>query len=187
MMGNRTAGLSLALSALVLLVAGCATVPEPLDGEFGSATPRQAGDEHVGERVRWGGSIVDTRPGESRTCIEILGRPLDAQARPGQGRADEDGRFLACREGFEDPAVFESGRDITVIGELTGFVEGRIGEFRYVYPRVDAETLYLWADPTRVAHYYGPWWFHDPWWPWGPRYYRSGYPRYGFSGHLIIR
>src|SRR5690625_6290938 len=83
-----------------LLAAGCATIPEPLAGEYPATTPDQADDSHVGQNVRWGGRIVDTRPGTDETCIEILARPLDSKARP----SDSDrhhGRFLACREGFE--------------------------------------------------------------------------------------
>lgn len=166
---------------LALLAGGCATTPEPLSGEFIGPTPEQAGDRHVGQRVRWGGSIVDTRPGREETCIEILSRQLDERARPRRGDANQ-GRFLACREGFEDPAVFEGGRDITVVGTLTGFVEGRIGEFRYVYPRVKADTLFLWREEM-PARYYDPW-YHDPWWPYWHYPWRS--PRWHFSGHIVI-
>lgn len=167
---------------LVLLASGCATVPEPLGGEFRQLTPEQSGDQHVGQRVRWGGSIVDTRPGENETCIEILSRALDDRARPRTGDADH-GRFLACRDGFEDPAVFESGRDITVVGGLTGFVEGRIGEFRYIYPRVEAETLFLWGEETPVRYYHDPW-FYGPWGPYA--HFPWPHPRWRFSGHVII-
>lgn len=168
---------------LTLLAAGCATTPEPLSGEFSGPTPEQAGDQHVGQRVRWGGSIVDTRPGREETCIEILSRRLDERARPRGGDANQ-GRFLACREGFEDPAVFEGGRDITVIGTLTGFVEGRIGEFRYVYPRVAADTLFLWGEERPVRYYHDPW-FYDPWWPYAR--FPWSHPRWHFSGHIIIK
>jgi len=171
-----------ALGALTLLIAGCATVPEPLGGEFAPLTPEQSGDRHVGQTVRWGGRIVDTRPGESETCIEILAGTLDARARPNGGDTDQ-GRFLACRDGFEDPAVFEGGRDITVVGTLTGFVEGRIGEFRYVYPRVDADTLFLWGEERPVRYYHDPW-YYDPWWPYAR--FPWSHPRWHFSGHLII-
>ncbi len=169
---------------LVLLAAGCATTPEPLDGEFTPLSPEQSEDRHVGEQVRWGGSVVDTRPGREETCIEILARELDDRARPRRGDADE-GRFLACREGFEDPAVFESGRDITVVGTLTGFVEGRIGEFRYVYPRVEADTLFLWGEDRPVHHYHDPFWRYDPWWPYAR--FPWSHPRWYFSGHIIIQ
>jgi len=170
-------------ATLFLLVSGCATVPEPLDGDFTQLTPEQAGDPHVGQTVRWGGSIVDTRPGKQETCIEILARSLDERARPQGGNSDQ-GRFLACREGFEDPAVFESGRDLTVVGTLTGFVEGHIGEFRYVYPRVAAKPLFLWGEEQPVRYYHDPWWYYDPWLPYGR--FPWSYPRWRFSGHIII-
>ncbi|WP_181918498.1 MULTISPECIES: Slp family lipoprotein [unclassified Wenzhouxiangella] len=175
------------LSGLVLsalLVAGCATVPEPLGGEFEELTPEQSGDQHVGQQVRWGGSIVDTRPGKSETCIEVLARSLDSRARPHSGD-DDRGRFLACRDGFEDPAVFERGRDITVVGTLTGFVEGNIGEFRYVYPRVEADTLFLWGEEVPARYYHDPWYYRDPWWPYAR--FPWSHSRWHFSGHVIIR
>src|SRR5699024_5122108 len=120
-----------------LLAAGCATIPEPLAGEYPATTPDQADDSHVGQNVRWGGRIVDTRPGTDETCIEILARPLDSKARP----SDSDrhhGRFLACREGFEDPAIFEEGRDITANSRLTGSLEGNHGGVPYDYRRISA-------------------------------------------------
>ncbi len=176
----------LTLSGLVLsalLAAGCATVPEPLGGEFGELTPEQSGDQHVGQQVRWGGSIVDTRPGKSETCIEVLARSLDSRARPHSGD-DDRGRFLACRDGFEDPAVFEGGRDITVVGTLTGFVEGKIGEFRYIYPRVEADTLFLWGEEAPARYYHDPWYYRDPWWPYAR--FPWSHSRWHFSGHIII-
>lgn len=171
-----------AVAVLALLAAGCATVPEPLGGDFSQLTPEESGDEHVGRQVRWGGSIVDTRPGETETCIEILSRSLDERARPHAGDADQ-GRFLACREGFEDPAVFEGGRDITVVGTLTGFVEGSIGQFRYIYPRVDADTLFLWGEETPARYYHDPWLYH-PWRPYAR--FPWWHPRWHFSGHILI-
>ncbi len=171
------------VALLVAMVSGCATVPSPLAGDFPDYQPDQSTDRSVGARVRWGGTIVDTRPGRNETCIEILARELGRDNRP---RATDitRGRFLACREGFKDPAVFVDGRDITVIGDLSGFTEGKIGEFEYRYPRIDAEVLYLWSPrPDHIYHYHDPLWY-DPWWP----YYRSPYrgPRSRFSGHVII-
>lgn len=167
-----------------LLVSGCATTPAPLDGEFSSVTPEQSGDRNIDERVRWGGRIVDTRPGESETCIEVLSQALDSRGRPHSGDSDQ-GRFLACRDGFEDPAIFEGGRDLTVVGTLIGFVEGRIGEFRYVYPRVQADTLFLWGEKIPDHHYYhGPVWYYDPWWPYARFPWSRG--RWNVSGHIVI-
>ena len=59
-------------------------------------------------------------------------------------------------------------------GQLSSFVEGTIGEFHYIYPRIDADILYLWAE-RQQSHYHDPW-IHGYWWP----YYRySRYPYYG--------
>lgn len=174
----------LLIVATLLLAGGCATVPEPLEGSFAPLTPQQAADEHVGDQVRWGGRIVDTRPGAESTCIEILDQPLDRFARP-VASDQAEGRFLACREGFEDPAIFESGRDITVVGTLTGFVEGRIGDFTYVYPRLEADTLFLWADRSQQLLYGDPWLHYDPW---GPYLYHPWHyhPRLRFGTHIVI-
>ena len=40
-----------------------------------------------------------------------------------------DGRFIACRAGFYDPAVFTEGREVTFMGRVEGVESTRIGEF----------------------------------------------------------
>jgi len=155
--------------ALLITAAGCASIPEPLAGDYAEFQPEQATDRSVGAQVRWGGSIVDTRPGQSETCIEILARELDSSLRPMSGDVSF-GRFLACREGFRDPAVFTSGRDVTVVGQLESFVDDTIGEFVYRYPRLDTEVIYLWPERAEVVYiddfgYRSPWWpYRSPWW-----------------------
>ncbi len=174
-------GVVLAVAAFWLLT-GCATVPAPLAGDYPEFQPDQATDRSVGARLRWGGVIVDTRPGRDETCVEILARELDRDMRP-KATDIARGRFLACRDGFKDPAVFYNGREITVVGQLTDFTQGTIGEFEYRYPRIDADVLYLWSQrPDLVYHYYDPW--YDPWRP----YYRHPFygPRTRVSGHIII-
>ena len=154
---------------LLFTAAGCASIPEPLAGDYAEFQPEQATDRSVGAQVRWGGSIVDTRPGQSETCIEILARELDSSLRPMSGDVSY-GRFLACREGFRDPAVFTSGRDVTVVGRLSAFVDDTIGEFVYRYPQLETEVLYLWPEKPDVVYidnmiYRDPWWpYFGPWW-----------------------
>lgn len=178
---------NLRLTAIIfagMVGAGCATAPAPLTGDFPEIHPDQVTERSIDARVRWGGNIIDTRPGEQETCIEVLARDLARDQRP-QSATPARGRFLACRDGFQDPAVFSSGRDITVVGRLTGFVTGKIGEFEYTYPKVDANVFYLWAAQPDIAHYYADPWWYDPWWP---RYhYPYRYPRTRFSGHVVIR
>ncbi len=157
-----------ALGALVVL-AGCASIPTPLAGDYAALVPEQTSERSIGTQVRWGGTIVDARPLESETCIEILGRDLDRSLRPISGDLSY-GRFLACREGFQDPAVFTKGRDITVVGTLTKFTQDTIGEFVYRYPRLETSAIYLWPERPDVVYrdnfpYRGPWWpYVGPWW-----------------------
>jgi outer membrane lipoprotein len=132
--------LSAALVAAFLTA--CASAPKPLQGQFAETVPAAA--ESTGEAVRWGGSIIAVAPESGRTCFEVLARELDAVARP-RWDGEPQGRFLACRDRFYDPAIFEQGRDLTITGRLAGFESGKVGDFDYRYPVVAADTIYLWS------------------------------------------
>lgn len=142
-----------------VLLSACATIPSPLQGEFAPASPATATAEGI--RVRWGGEIIEVRPGREATCFEILARTLGASARPRAGDA-ADGRFLACRAGFYDPAIFRQGRELTVTGRVEGSEERLIGEYAYRLPRVAADVIYLWPEREPRAVYWAP---YDPFWP----------------------
>lgn len=130
-------------TALALLAAGCATAPRPLQGEYGATTPRDALRADLsGERVRWGGRLLETTRFDSHTCFLVAAEPLGADARPLRD-ADGIGRFLACRAGAYDPAVFAPGRSLTFVGVLAGTDVHEIGGgFRL--PLVEADVVYLW-------------------------------------------
>jgi outer membrane lipoprotein len=126
------------------LLFGCASAPTPLQGDFQQPSAQAMRDGQTGNApLRAGGEIIATEPGRDSTCFEVLQHPLDASARP---RSEHDGgdRFLACREGFYDPAVFEPGREITVIGRFDRLVEREIGEYLYTFPQIRADVVYLW-------------------------------------------
>ena len=148
--------------AVALALGGCATIPQPLTGNYAPVTLEAARSGSAGAApVRWGGQIVETQPREQQTCFFVLASPLDSQARPQSGE-EGLGRFVACKQGFYDPEVFAKGREITVTGTLDGTVQHKIGEFDYTYPRVAANNVYLW--PKRPLYIERP----DPWGPWGP-------------------
>lgn len=162
---------------LACLAVACARPPAALRGEFPPTTvaDAQAGAP-IGERVRWGGAIVRTTPGVDETCFEVMSKPLDRRAEPRTG--DESfGRFLACATGFYDPAIYAEQREITVVGTVEGFVDGRVGERPYRFPKVRAEVVYLWPkrEPRPLVYYY------DPWPYWGP------YPYWGWYGGWVVR
>ncbi|MCX7555437.1 Slp family lipoprotein [Xanthomonadaceae bacterium JHOS43] len=162
---------------LILLVAavaltGCVTPPKPLRGTFAALAPGQAAHaERAGDIVRWGGRIISVEPTPEQTCIEILGRDLSGNARPVRDADHSQGRFLACRHGFYDPAIFTTERDVTVTGQIVAFETRRIGEFDYRYPRVAAETIYLWPQQVPEQHYHAdPFWPGYAGWGWGFRH-----------------
>jgi len=171
---TNTTPLSIVLVGLVSAgLAGCASVPKPLEGEYPPLTSNQVSEHSIGTRVRWGGEIVTATPQANQTCIEVLSWELDNNYRPSRSDDRHYGRFLACREGFQDPAIYAPGRELTVIGSLTGFRDGTVGEFVYRYPVVATETIHLWPEQmTRTGLYdplYGPRWSY---------YYRSPYYHY---------
>lgn len=163
-------------TALALLLGGCVTAPAPLRGEFASLSPDQArSSEASGALVRWGGRLVSVEPEASRTCFVVLSRPLQSSGKPIRDREQSDGRFLACRAGFYDPALFAEGREASFTGRIEGYEERQIGAFSYRYPRLAADSVYLWpeelpAQDARYAYpfrspYFGPWWGYRPiWW-----------------------
>ena len=154
-----------------LILAACASVPQPLKGEFASVVPRDAAQAD-GSHVRWGGEIVRTEPEATRTCIYALSRPLNSRARP-MYKSESMGRFVACRQGFYDPEIFAKGRDITVTGTLNGTLSRKVGQYDYPYPLVEADSIYLWPviQPLPPGGYYNPY-FYDPFW--GPSYWGGG-------------
>jgi outer membrane lipoprotein len=162
----------LLLALLLPALTACVSAPKPLRGEFSAITPEEAvAQQRHGDLVRWGGRIIDSEPGRERTCLTVLAQRLDAEARP----RDEDfsqGRFIACRSGFYDPAIFAANRAVTVTGRIESFQTRPVGEYALVHPVLAGEVLYLWPDPREVdVIYAGPIWpMYRPH-PWGG-YYR---------------
>lgn len=161
----------LLVAPLGVLLASCATVPAPLQGQFTPTTPREAAAAASGQAVRWGGEIIKVEPKAGSTCFEILARELDSRARP-LARDPSAGRFIACHAGFQDPEEFKQGREITVVGRVTGVDHGKIGEFDYRYPHVEADAIHLWKQRplyVRTSPYYDPWMYgFGPGWGYGP-------------------
>ena len=153
-----------ALAATVLLAA-CASQPRPLQGEFAPFTPREAAEsDRTGAVVRWGGRIVQVEPQPDSTCFEMIATRLGVTARPYWASDDTGGRFIACRTGFYDPAVFEKNREVTFTGRISGYEMRKIGGYDYRFPRVDADVVYLWPvrEQVDVITRPAPW----PWWGW---------------------
>ncbi|MEP6939976.1 MAG: Slp family lipoprotein [Rudaea sp.] len=172
----------------VALSAGCASVPTSLVGtNFATITPQQAATQPAGsQRVRWGGEILRVEPRANATCFEILSRELYPDARPNR-RDHSEGRFIACKAGFFDPAVYAKGRDITIVGALNGNERHKVGEFDYTFAKVDADEVYMWPRRAEfVGSYYDPFLGPgcDPFW--GSCFGWGGYGYWGPRAPIVI-
>lgn len=172
------------LVVISLALAACASVPEAIDVELPDTAPtldqaRLQPDAVSGQTARFGGRIAGVENRQDETLIEVVGHDLQRDGRPASDSMSR-GRFLAVFDGFLDPAVYEKGRQITVVGELDGTVDRKVGEHDYPYPRLRARSHHLWPEIREVyhpPHYYDPWFHrdpflrsrHDPFFPYGPR------------------
>lgn len=155
----------LATAAALLVLSACASQPKPLQGAYAEITPHAAMEaDNTGAMVRWGGRIVQVEPRTDATCFEMISTRLTATGRPYWADDDTNGRFIACRAGFYDPAVFEKNREVTFTGRIDGYENRRIGEYDYRFPRVAADVVYLWPkrDNVNIVTRPAPW----PWWGW---------------------
>ncbi|HUH90044.1 MAG TPA: Slp family lipoprotein [Lysobacter sp.] len=151
------------LALAAVLLAACASQPKPLQGEFAQISPHDASSiDRTGALVRWGGRIVQVEPHPNRTCFEMISTRLNAYGRPYWATDDVGGRFIACRDGFYDPALFQTNREVTFTGRIDGYENRRIGGYDYRFPRVSADVVYLWPVRERVDVITrpSPW----PWW-----------------------
>lgn len=167
-------------SAGVFLV-GCAALsgqsgslpsgPPPLSFEQVKAAP----ESYNGQPVTFGGKVLSARRLKEGTRIEILQLPLTRSDQPTMDLEQTQGRFVALRKEFLDPATIPPGTFITVTGEMAGSVRLPLDETEYTYPLLRVNTLRVWSDryeePPRIRRpigpgpYWGPYW-SPYWYPW---------------------
>ena len=97
---------------------------------------------YQGKIVLWGGVIIETLNRLEETVVQVRQAELDLEKRPTNPDRSE-GRFLVRSPGFLDPVIYQSGREITVAGELAGKEVLPLGEIQYSYPVVSATTIEL--------------------------------------------
>ena len=162
-----------------LLVACASPVPlaiRELPADSPSLEQVRSGDSgsYLGQQVRFGGTIIQTDNKQDDTRLVVLGRPLTQEGDPGF-TDDSAGRFIAIVPEFLDPKVYAPDRDITVTGKLVRTDIGKVGEFPYSYPVVEAMAWHLWPKQSLPAYWYDPW--HQPW------HYGRGYNRWRPLGY----
>ena len=130
--------------------------------------------DYQGQQVRWGGTIIETGNRKAATMLTVLGRPLYRGGEP-KFTDDSAGRFIAIIPEFLDPEVYAPDRQVTITGTVLHTEAGKVGEYPYSYPVIQADTWYLWPGRTNAPYGYPSplWhdpWHYDPWYPYGYPY-----------------
>ncbi len=166
----------MAVGALVL--SGCVTIPDAIKGS--SQMPQQdlaavmdAPRLYVGQEARFGGKVVSILNQQGKTRLEIATVPLDSGARPVLGEPSR-GRIYADVNGFLDPVDFR-GQLVTVLGTITGAVDGKVGATPYKFMTMDVTGYKRWHITQQVVMPPQP---IDPWF--GPYPWRYGYGPWGW-------
>ncbi|WP_194755313.1 Slp family lipoprotein [Aliidiomarina indica] len=163
----------------LLLLSGCASrLPEPIRGDIPETTTYRAvveqSEQAIGTSLRWGGVIAAVHNRKDHSEIEVVYFTLRGTGRPWVSN-ETPGRFRFIVDGFADPEIYRVGREVTVLGELSGFQTDLIGEYEFSFPIVSSRGVQLWReDPQRIEV-----WHRDPFSPWYRHYlYGTGPYRY---------
>jgi outer membrane lipoprotein len=139
------------LLLFLALFTGCASTPEFDTSQVdASLTPQSVIAEPEvshGKVALWGGTILDTRNLKDKTRIEMLAYPLDGSNRP-KLESKPLGRFIIEHTGFLEPTTYAQGRQLTVLGTISGAESGQVGETSYSYPVLVERQLHLWPQTS---------------------------------------
>ncbi|NOT21168.1 MAG: hypothetical protein HOP22_00360 [Nitrospiraceae bacterium] len=154
---------------------------QQVDTSITFADLRAAPGSYVGRVIMVGGVVITAKRTEDRTEIEVLQLPAEAGGPSTTERTSSEGRFLAVRETFLDPATVPPGTPITVIGAVTGSTTRPLDDSEYTYPVLDIKHLTDWnavasrRSESGVSAFYGP--SYQPFGYWGRPY--GAYPYWG--------
>lgn len=153
-----------------------------IDTSIAFADLQAAPGNYVGRVVKVGGVVIRGKRTKDQTEIEVLELPAKAGGPSTTDRLRSEGRFLAVREEFLDPATVPPGTPITVIGVVRGSTTRPLDESEYTYPVLDIKHLIDWNTVASqqsgggAAAYYSPYYSSYYWWgpygyypyAWGP-------------------
>lgn len=170
-------------------------VPSWLEREIDTsvrfADLKAAPSEYIGRTVMIGGSVIRAKRTGAGTELELLQLPSSKEGPATEERLQSEGRFLAVREAFLDPASLPEGTPVTVIGTVTGETTRQLDETDYTYPILEVKHIIDWntvASQRRRdrSPYYGAYYPPSYGYGWGGYYPRSswwGGPFGGFGGY----
>jgi outer membrane lipoprotein len=100
-------------------------------------------DVYKDEIIMLGGKILETNVSSTLSELTVLQLALGNNGRP-VNLDQSHGRFLVQSKQFLDPAIYQKGMLLTLVGKLKGSEVRAIGGFDYVYPLVEPIEIKLW-------------------------------------------
>ena len=169
----------LALAIGVMILSACSrydVIPDQLEKQVDKNVTfeqiKAAPASQKGTLVVLGGEVLTAKRLDANTRIELLQLPLSDDNIPITDRSQSKGRFYAFDAGKEilDPATLTPGTPVTIVGEVTGAMTGKIGESDYQYPTLLIKDLTKWnkRDVRYRYPYYG--------YPYGGAYWYGARP-----------
>jgi outer membrane lipoprotein len=152
-----------------------------IDTTVSFADLKRSPGEYIGRTVMIGGNVIKAKRTEAGTELEILQLPTEKEGTLTEERLRSEGRFLAVREQFLDPASLPQGTPITVIGTVKGETTRPLDESDYTYPIIEVKHIIDWnsiASQRRRdrSPYYGA--YYPPYGPSGLYPYGGAYGGY---------
>jgi len=112
---------------------------------------------YVGRIVKVSGIVIRAKRTTDQTELEVLELPTAAEGPPTTERLRSEGRFLAVREAFLDPASVPAGTPITVIGVVRGATTRPLDHSEYTYTVVEIKHLIDWNAVMSRGSLYAEW------------------------------
>jgi len=129
---------------ILLTLTACVQPPKPLRGEFSDVSPEAYQANPVKDLVvRWTGFVVEVENKNDHSCLTIMAKVPDQLGRPSKRVRLDQGRFIACKPKFLEPAFFKN-KAVTITGPVKKLVNKKLDEMDYAYPLVDARVIYVW-------------------------------------------
>lgn len=144
------------LKAIVIctafLLSACGSLPENLKTENANVVTNYdqwLSTPSVTAEVRLGGVIAGVTNLEQSTRVEIVNLPISSIGKPDIDK-EPQGRFIAYIKGFADPVMLAEGRLITLLGQSQPKEQGKVGEFTYDFPVMEAKGYHLWRIEEKI-------------------------------------
>jgi outer membrane lipoprotein len=114
---------------------------------------RQDPESSSGKTVIWGGMIEQVETGEDDTKLQVLHLPLGFRHMPMDVFVSSQGSFLALSTSPLDPAIYEKGRFVTIVGEVKAGLAAALGESPEKYPLLLVQAIHPWPGRGKARLY----------------------------------